>query len=194
MGKTAILFSGGLDSTCIAKWLKPEIGYFVDYGQISAQAEHKAASVIAGVLGIHLIEVTVDLHVLGQGLLTGKSSNSLSDSPEWWPFRNQALITLAAMRAISDGVDGLIVGTVNSDASRHADGKPDFVRKMDELLAMQEGALRVSAPAIDMSTAEVAQRSGATDRLLLRTFSCHRGNFHCGYCPGCRKRAEFFGW
>lgn len=194
MAKTALLLSGGFDSTCVALLTKPSLAYFVDYGQLPSGGERRAARDIASRLNIELVELAIDLKPFGMGIMAGGSENQVSASPEWWPYRNQAIITIAAMDGVRRGVEELIIGTVHSDGSRHADGKPEFLALMDKMLRLQEGHLRISAPALSMTPKELVQRSGASERLLLRTFSCHSGNFHCGNCPGCKKRAEYFGW
>lgn len=81
----------------------------------------------------------------------------------------------------------LYIGTVRSDGQNHADGTLQFVNRMDELMALQEGGLRVSAPAIELSTAELVQQARVPPSFLSWAHSCHKANIACGDCRGCNK-------
>jgi 7-cyano-7-deazaguanine synthase len=50
--------------------------------------------------------------------------------------------------------------------------------------------VRVTAPAIEMSSAELIERSGVTDAVLGWAHSCHVADVACGSCPGCLKHAD----
>ena len=80
----------------------------------------------------------------------------------------------------------VLIGTVKSD-NLHADGSGNFVRSLNDLLAMQEGGLRLAAPAIGLDSTELLVRSGVSLELLGWTHSCHTDNFACGHCRGCSK-------
>jgi 7-cyano-7-deazaguanine synthase len=116
-----------------------------------------------------------------------KSPLESAPASEWWPFRTQFLVTIAAMRAIAFGIDRLLVGSVKSD-SFHVDGKSEFYERIDALLAMQEGNMRVQVPAIHLTSVELVQASGIKPSLLGWTHSCHKAEYSCGFCRGCSKR------
>ena len=97
------------------------------------------------------------------------------------------LITLVGMRALAHQVSTLYIGTVRSDGENHVDGTPQFVQKMDDLMAYQEGNMHVSAPAIEHSTAELVRLAGVPPALLAWAHSCHKANIPCGDCRGCNK-------
>lgn len=185
---TALLLSGGMDSVAIAAWKRPRYGITLDYGQRAAAAEKQAAVQVCNELGIQHVFIAVDCSSLGSGDMAASSVPDLAaPTSEWWPYRNQMLITLASMRAISLGVTTLYVGTVKSDGDSHKDGTPEFVRQMDELMAFQEGGLRVEAPAIGLSTVELVKHSGISPGLLAWAHSCHKADIACGNCRGCNK-------
>jgi len=121
--------------------------------------------------------------------MSGKERSPHAPVSEWWPFRNQLLLTLAGMRAIAIGVDELMLGSVASDGS-HADGRPEFYSLIGSLMMMQEGAIRVTAPAIDMSTVDLVRRSRAPHDLIAWAHSCHTGPLACGACRGCIKHYD----
>jgi 7-cyano-7-deazaguanine synthase len=84
-----------------------------------------------------------------------------------------------------------MLGSVRSDAI-HGDGKEEFFAAMRSALACQEGALRLSTPAISMTSQEVVSTSGIPLDSLLLTHSCHTGDLACGSCRGCHRRFTTF--
>lgn len=158
----------------------------VAYGQASAKAEMRASTKVAELLRLEHHVIKVDCHDLGSGDLAGRAPSSAAPVPEWWPFRNQLLVTLAAMKAISLEVDELLLGCVETDSS-HADGRLDFVVAMCALCEMQEGGIRVAAPAIGMSSIELIRQAKAPLSLIAWAHSCHVSEYPCGECRGCVK-------
>ncbi len=183
---TALLLSGGLDSICLAWWKRPESAITIDYGQLAASAEIAAAAQICAELDVTHHVVRVDCRALGSGDMAGRSPDVLAPASDWWPYRNQLLITLAAMTGVSKGISRLLLGTVRSD-SGHQDGTADFVRAISTALAIQEGGIIVEAPAIAMTTVELARGAGVPLSLLSWAHSCHRSDVACGDCRGCNK-------
>jgi 7-cyano-7-deazaguanine synthase len=184
---SALLLSGGMDSSALAFLVRPSIGISVDYGQRCAEAEVRASRVIAHRTGLRHHIVRVDCSSIGSGQLAGVPVSPLGQAPEWWPFRNQLLVTLAAASIIDFGVDEILIGTVATDR-QHADGTPEFVSRLNDLMTVQEGAIRVVAPAAALTSTELVLRSGIEAPLLAWTHSCHRSTFACGDCRGCFKR------
>lgn len=186
---TGLLLSGGMDSVALAYWKRPEHAFTIDYGQLAAVGEFQAARVVCEELGIQHHELTVDCRSLGSGDMAGTSAYGDAPASDWWPYRNQLLITLAAMRAIALGVNVLAIGTVKTD-STHLDGHPEFVVRLDALMAFQEGQMRIEAPAIRLTTAELVQAAQIPASLLAWSHSCHVSDIACGRCRGCNKHRE----
>lgn len=184
--KQGILLSGGLDSIALAYWKRPSVAFTVAYGQLASDAEICAANAVCKSLNIPHYVLNADIRHLGAGDLTGKPSLSISPVSEWWPFRNQFLVTVAGMRAIELGVGELLVGSVRTD-SAHADGTRRFYDLLDSLMQYQEGKLRVSVPAVDLSSAELIKAAGIEMSILGWAHSCHVSNLACGRCRGCYK-------
>jgi len=187
----ALLLSGGMDSLSIAWWQRPAFAITIDYGQLPAAAEIEAASAICQELKIEHSIVRVDCRSLGSGDMAGEEASMHAPASDWWPYRNQLLITLAGMRALAKGADKLLLGTVASDAS-HRDGSLEFVQSMNQLMGMQEGALNVEAPAIHLSTSELVRTAQVPMSLLAWAHSCHRSDVPCGACRGCYKYFDTF--
>lgn len=189
--KVALLLSGGMDSLSLAWWRRPDLAFTLDYGQLAARAEISASRAICQRLEIPHHVLNVDCRDLGSGDMAGRSAEGLAPASDWWPYRNQMLITLAAMKAISYGVTHLWLGTVKSDGF-HRDGSLAFVSAISQLLSLQEGGMVVEAPAIQLSTSELVRVSGIPPGELAWAHSCHKADVPCGNCRGCNKYFAVF--
>lgn len=181
-----LLLSGGMDSIALAWAMRPQRCVTIDYGQIPAAAEIRAAAGACSVIGLKHDVLRVDCSAVGSGQLSGSAPLDLAPIPEWWPFRNQLLITLVAAHAVRWGSTVLIIGTVASDAC-HADGTSAFIEVMSKVLELQEGALRLQAPALQESSVQLCRRAGVPHSVLAWAHSCHVSEYACGTCRGCIK-------
>jgi len=178
-----------MDSIALAFWKRPLIAYTIDYGQLPAAGEIRAASAVCEALSIRHRIICIDCGQLGSGDMAGSRASDLAPVPEWWPFRNQLLLTLAGAAAITDGVKELIFGAVSTDAA-HADGRREFFDGISNLMNFQEGRIRVTVPAIELNSLELVRNSGVPLPLLSWSHSCHTSAFACGACRGCVKHAN----
>ena len=185
-----MLLSGGLDSAAIAALERPARALFINYGQLPAEAERRAARAVAQHLHLELDELDIDLGAVGSGLLTGSGQPDAAPTSEWFPFRNQHLATIAAAHALVHGLGAVVLGTVAGDGDRHADSTPGFMSTLDTLVRRQEGGIRVLAPHINALPHVLLARSELTEEVMTQTHSCHAGNLACGECPGCKRRAD----
>ena len=186
MDKKALLLSGGMDSSSIAYVVRPQYAININYGQRAAVAERTAARAVCSTLNIELVEVDIDCSVLGSGDLNGTDALTIGSESDWWPYRNQLILTLAAAKAVGIGCDELLIGTVASDG-HHKDGTVEFVRLMNELLIFQEGSLKLSAPAITCDAVSYIEQNEVPLEILALTHSCHKANLPCCQCRGCYK-------
>jgi 7-cyano-7-deazaguanine synthase len=186
---TALLLSGGMDSIAVAHWCRPEVAITIDYGQQAAKGEIRASEGVAEVLGMDWFLLSTNLSELGSGDMSRTAPLSIAPIPEWWPFRNQLLITLAAMKGVTFGVKRLLIGTLKTD-EMHADGRPEFIERINILLMGQEGGVTLDAPAIKLTAVELIRVSGVPLELLSFAHSCHVSEYACGLCRGCRKHYE----
>lgn len=183
---TALLLSGGMDSISIAWWKRPSLLIFVDYGQAPAEAEEAAGRAAADAISLRYEAVRADCSALGSGDMAGTPALGVAPVSEWWPFRNQLILTIAGVAALRAGMSELMIGALRTD-SAHADGRPEFVERISGLMEMQEGGLRVTAPAIHLSAPELVEAAGIPKSVLAWAHSCHTGNLACGQCRGCIK-------
>jgi 7-cyano-7-deazaguanine synthase len=181
-----LLFSGGIESTCLAFMRRPDICLTIDYGQIVAGSEISAAKNIAEHLELRHEVLTAPLPNLGSGQLAGSAPIAQATIPEFWPYRNQLLITLAAMKFAGEDELIISIGTAKGDAS-HRDGTPEFIEKMNSLLVMQEGNAKLIAPAATTDSIDLLLASSIDVDVLDMTFSCFLADYPCGRCRGCSK-------
>lgn len=185
----SLLLSGGMDSIAVAFWKRPEVAFTIDYGQRAAEAEMRAAAQVAKELDIRHEIVEIDCRPIGSGDMAESAALDVAPVPEWWPFRNQLLVTFAAARGLSLGVTEIMTGSVASDGS-HADGRAGFYDAIDAVVSFQEGGIRITAPALEMTTAELVRVSEVPHEILAWAHSCHTGNLACGHCRGCLKHYQ----
>lgn len=188
-GLTGLLFSGGMDSVALAHHRRPDRLILINYGQIVSSAEIKAARYFANELDLPLTELEADLRCTGAGSLAHADQEQTGHHPEWWPFRNQLLVSIGAAWGVTKGITRLLIGTVKSD-SCFADGTERFLDAMNALLATQEGAMRLEAPAIGIDTSELIRVSAMPTRYLPMCFSCNVSIRPCGTCRSCIKHTE----
>ncbi|MCG7509197.1 7-cyano-7-deazaguanine synthase [Mesorhizobium sp. IRAMC:0171] len=180
-----------MDSVSIAWWRRPSLAITIDYGQKPAKAEIDAATQVAKLLNIRHEIIYVDCSSLGSGDMAGTSPSSVAPVSEWWPFRNQLLITLAGMAAVRSSIGKLYIGALATD-DLHADGRAEFVEGISSLMANQEGSITVEAPAIGLDAVTLVKTSGIPQEVLAWAHSCHTGDYACGRCRGCAK--HFHTW
>lgn len=186
---TGILLSGGMDSISLAYWCKPDVAFNINYGQKAAIAEREASKAVCEDIDIPLVEIDIDCTSLGSGDLAGKSSIAAAPESDWWPYRNQLLITLCAMKAVDMGCSKILIGTVKSD-QYHSDGSQGFIKRINELVSYQEGNIKIEAPAIELSAVELVRKSNIPLEILAWSHSCHKSNIPCSNCRGCNKHYQ----
>ncbi len=184
--RRAFLLSGGMDSTSVAYWRKPDLAITIDYGHKAAAGEIRAATAVCTALAIEHKIIHCDLSALRSGDLAGTAADPHAPASEWWPYRNQMLVTIAAMECIKHKINVLEIGALRTDGF-HVDGRQEFVDALSALLSMQEGGLKLEAPAAAYSAEELVQVSGIPMNVLAWSHSCHKSDYACGYCRGCEK-------
>lgn len=206
-----VLLSGGLDSaTCLA--IAREAGFIahclsVDYGQRHA-AELAAATRVAAALGAveHRV-VHLDIGQFGGSALTDRSIAVPTDGVKpgipvtYVPARNTIMLSLALGWAEILGAQDIFVGVNAVDYSGYPDCRPEFIKAFERManLATKAGVeghtLRIHAPLIDLSKADIIRRGTALGVEYALTVSCYQADLEgraCGVCDSCRLRREGF--
>lgn len=184
-----LLLSGGIDSAAVASWYRPSLCLTINYGHRAAHSEITSSKQICKELGLTHLVTEVQLGHLGSGDMVDGQASTHSENSEFWPFRNQFLVTVAAMVAIKNGCDRILIGTVITD-KRHKDGTEQFLSIMKELLMLQEGSIQLLAPGAQLTSIEMIQKSNISLGVLGWCHSCHTSNYACGQCRGCNKHSE----
>lgn len=185
--KKAVLLSGGIDSISLVYGIRPDIAYTIDYGQTAAEREVYVSKYICEKLNIQHKVIKINCQSLGTGTMAKTENLHFAPSEEWWPFRNQLLITFASMQGVKDGVHELYLASVKSD-SFHQDGTEEFYKLINKLVSFQEGDIKIHCPTLEFYSHEIALRYKVPKKLLTMAHSCHISNLACGHCSGCIKQ------
>ena len=204
-----VLLSGGMDSAVVLA-IARERGFAahalsVRYGQRHS-AELDAAARVAQALGAasHRV-VDVDLRAIGGSALT--ADIAVPEAPAvgipvtYVPARNTIMLSLALACAEVAGAGDIFVGVNAVDYSGYPDCRPEFVAAFERLAnvatraAVEGHPLRVHAPLMAMSKADIAREAQRLGVDLGLTVSCYQADDAgraCGRCDACRLRAQGF--
>ena len=207
--KAVILVSGGMDSA-VTMAIAKEQGFLchalsVSYGQRHG-AELNAANELAIIQGAAEHKtVVVDLRSIGGSALT--SDIAVPESPSegipitYVPARNTIMLSIALGWAEVLGANDIFCGINAVDYSGYPDCRPEFLASFQNLANLAtkvgvEGAgLRLHAPLIAMSKADIAREGVRLGVDFSRTVSCYQADDQgraCGKCDACRLRAAGF--
>lgn len=210
--KAVVLVSGGLDSATVLAIARAE-GFdchalSVDYRQ-RHKVELEAAARVATALGARAHKVvTVDLSAFGGSALTDQDIavpvDGASNEPipiTYVPARNTIMLSLAlAWAEVLDARD-IFFGANAVDYSGYPDCRPEYVRAYETIanLATKAGVegkqLRVHAPIIALSKADIIRRGTELEVDYSMTVSCYQADDAgraCGRCDSCRLRRAGF--
>jgi 7-cyano-7-deazaguanine synthase len=209
MKKAVVLVSGGMDSA-VTLALAREQGFAchalsVSYGQRHTSELAAAAELAIAKGAVAHKVVTVDLRSIGGSALTADIAVPEAAGEgipvTYVPARNTIMLSIALGWAEVLGADDLFCGVNAVDYSGYPDCRPEFVEAFERLanLATQAGVeghrLRVHAPLIRMSKAQIALEGQRLGLDFSRTVSCYQADDQgraCGRCDACRLRAEGF--
>ncbi len=210
--RAVVLLSGGLDSTTCLAIARSEgfvpYALSVAYGQ-RHDAELTAAARIAYELGAREHRIAhVDLGQFGGSALTDASLDVPTEGPQtgipitYVPARNTVMLSLALGWAEVLGAQDIYIGVNSVDYSGYPDCRPNYIKAFEHMgnLATRAGVegnhLRIHAPLMHLSKAEIVQRGSALGIDYGMTVSCYKADTHgraCGKCEACRLRREGFG-
>jgi 7-cyano-7-deazaguanine synthase len=207
--RAVVLVSGGMDSA-VTLAIARERGFVcyalsVDYGQRHA-SELAAAARIATMLGAALHKtVHVDLRSIGGSALTADidvPTHASAGIPiTYVPARNTIMLSVALGWAEVLEASDIFCGVNAVDYSGYPDCRPEFIDAFEALAnratkAGVEGAhLRVHAPLIRMSKADIVREGARLGVDFAATVSCYQADAEgraCGECDACRLRAQGF--
>ncbi|MAF27327.1 MAG: 7-cyano-7-deazaguanine synthase QueC [Gemmatimonadetes bacterium] len=214
MRRAVVLLSGGLDSaTVLAHALDAGFEAYAlsfDYGQ-RHRLELERAEEIARASGVVHRVVCVDLAGFGGSALTADipvpkgGPGSDGEIPVTYvPARNTVFLSLALAWAETLNARNLFIGVNALDYSGYPDCRADFLEAFERTanLATRFGVsagpddrIRVHAPLLRMTKAQIVRRAVELGVDLARTTSCYdpsRSGTPCGECDACVLRVRGF--
>jgi 7-cyano-7-deazaguanine synthase len=210
MSKPAVvLVSGGMDSAVVLA-IAREQGFAchalsVAYGQRHV-SELDASDRVCAMLGAAAHKtVTVDLRSIGGSALTADiavpEQGGAGIPVTYVPARNTIMLSIALGWAEVLGSSDIFCGVNAVDYSGYPDCRPAFIESFQQLAnvatkAGVEGAqIRVHAPLMRMSKADIAREGARLGVDFAATVSCYQADEKgraCAHCDACRLRAEGF--
>jgi 7-cyano-7-deazaguanine synthase len=205
-----VLVSGGLDSATVLA-IARECGHrclalSFDYGQRHG-AELDAARRLAMTLGAveHRI-LAMPIGELGGSALTDPAiavpENDGAGIPATYvPARNTVFLACALGLAEVSGASDIFIGVNAVDYSGYPDCRPEFIAAFEVLAnlatkaAVEGRPIRIHAPLIDLSKADIIRRGITLGVDYAMTVSCYQPDESggaCGRCDSCRLRREGF--
>ena len=208
--RAVALLSGGLDSSTVLAMALHE-GYEVhalsfDYGQRHSR-ELESAKKIAKYYGVPHKIIKIDLRQIGGSALTDdidvpeRNVEEIKDEIPitYVPARNTILLSFALAYAEVIEADAIFYGANAIDYSGYPDCRPEYVDAFEKCanLGTKRGAegkpIRIIAPIIHMSKAEIIKKGMELGVPYELTWSCYRGGEKaCGRCDSCLLRLKGF--
>jgi 7-cyano-7-deazaguanine synthase len=210
-----VLLSGGLDSTTVLAIARSEgyVPYALSfrYGQRHS-VELEAAGRVAEAQGVarHVV-ADIDLRIFGGSALTDDIAVPRHDRAEdledgipvtYVPARNTVFLSFALAWAETLDCSDIFIGVNALDYSGYPDCRPEYIRAFEQManLATKAGVegrqrLKIHAPLIDLTKAEIIERGLALDVDYSLTHSCYdpdSAGRACGKCDSCLLRHRGF--
>ncbi len=208
--KAVVLLSGGLDSSTVLA-MAIDMGYDAyalsfDYGQRHSR-ELESAKKIAEHYHVPLKVLKIDLRQIGGSALTDdievpeRDVNGIENEIPitYVPARNTILLSYALGYAEVIDADAIFYGANAIDYSGYPDCRPEYVEAFEKCanLGTKRGVegnkIRIIAPIIHMSKAEIVKNGMELGVPYELTWSCYRGGKKaCGKCDSCQLRLKGF--
>ncbi len=213
--RAVVLVSGGMDSAVVAAIARAEgfdvYALSVAYGQ-RHQSELAAAQRVAVMTGATKHKtVDVDLRSIGGSALTDDidvptdedgHKIGTGDIPSTYvPARNTIMLSVALGWAEVLGAKDIFCGVNAVDYSGYPDCRPAFIEAFERLAnlatktGVEEGGLRVQAPLMSMTKADIVREGVRLGVDFAQTVSCYQADAEgraCGHCDACLLRAQGF--
>ncbi|MGE5027374.1 MAG: 7-cyano-7-deazaguanine synthase QueC [Betaproteobacteria bacterium] len=210
LNKAVVLLSGGLDSATTLAIARSE-GFAchclsLDYGQRHG-SELGAAHRVAVTLGASEHRtIKLDLTAFGGSALTDGTID-IPPSPSdgipvtYVPARNTIMLSLALAWAEVLGSRDIFIGANAVDYSGYPDCRPEYLDAFEKMAnlatksAVEGRTMRIRAPLVDLSKAQIIRRGidlGVDYSLTVSCYQADDAGSACGRCDSCRLRRQGF--
>lgn len=210
MQDSVAIVSGGLDSVTLLHHLVRDLGkqpavISFRYGQKHAKELDCARWQVAA-LGLteHQVIDLAPLSAVFRGSALTTASVAIPDvetvlgdpqPPTYVPNRNMIFLALAAAYAETVGATVVYYGAQRHDIYGYWDTTPSFLERLNAVFALnRKSALKLEAPFVSLSKADILRSGFVLGIDYGRTWSCYAGGDKaCGRCPTCTERLTAFG-
>ncbi|MDR2560951.1 MAG: 7-cyano-7-deazaguanine synthase QueC [Holophagales bacterium] len=211
MSLAIVALSGGMDS-CVTAAIAKRDGFelcllHASYGQLTEARERLAFQQIADYYevtpGRRLVVPMQALKIIGGSSLTDATMQmehgnlDRAEVPSTYvPFRNAHLLATCVSWAEAIGATDIFVGFVEADSSGYPDCSAEFLKAFEA--AANSGtklstSIKIHAPLIDKTKAEIVKIGMSIDAPLHLTWSCYKSEARaCGVCDSCLLRLRGF--
>lgn len=222
-----VAMSGGQDSTTCLAWALDRWGagavhaVTFDYGQ-RHRVELDGARAICRDWNVPQLVLSVPAFAeLGAAALTSRHIDVAADAEgtgnehaervglpsTFVPGRNLVFLGLVAAYAAQHGIQNIVTGICEADASGYPDCRAEFASAFSVAAALAMGLssddLVLYAPLLHLDKAAtwaLADDLGVLDEIVQRTHTCYRGDrevcwqwgYGCNECPACDERRNGF--
>ncbi|MBN2608881.1 MAG: 7-cyano-7-deazaguanine synthase QueC [Candidatus Fermentibacteraceae bacterium] len=214
MARAVVLLSGGLDSSTVL-YIAMDLGFKVHalsfrYGQKHTH-ELRAASMVAERAGVeeHLTAFLDPRLFRGSSLTGGGEVPDGRESPvgsgpipsTYVPARNTVFLAMALAYAETIGSRDVFIGVNALDYSGYPDCRPEFIEAFQHMAdlatrsAVEGGPIRIHAPLLSMTKAEIISRGlelGVDYSITHSCYSPDEAGRPCGMCDACVLRLRGF--
>jgi 7-cyano-7-deazaguanine synthase len=204
--KTAVIFSGGMDSATLLYHLRNQghtvLPIGVDYGQ-----RHRKELACANRFcsGIGLEYRVLDFRSIGALLVGSSQTDPTIQVPHGHyatdnmkltvvPNRNMMMLAAAGAVALANGCTALAYGAHGGDHSIYPDCRPAFIDVMRDAFRLCDWTqLELMVPFQDWHKGEIAQEGIRLGVPYELTWTCYEGGERpCSLCGACSERKEAF--
>jgi 7-cyano-7-deazaguanine synthase len=211
MKKAVIVYSGGIDSVCVACYLKSKYelyGISFSYGQ-KANREISAAKSFAKKLGLKkhkIVDISFMKQLYGDSNVLTSSKRKIPSKFDYSivvPIRNAVFLSIASAWAFTLNASLVAYGAHTGDTN-YPDCRPIFAKKLEssfnqgEIDGIKKGLrknIKIWSPyKEDLSKSDLIKVGYKTiGESIFKTWSCYSSKKnHCGFCESCNNRKIAF--
>jgi 7-cyano-7-deazaguanine synthase len=189
--RVVVLSSGGIDSSVMMHLLLEKgcmvFPLYVDYGQLSADAEWAACQRICKYL--NLKPQRIDLSGFGKLIPSGLTRKELDIEKEaFLPTRNLLFLTVGAAYGFEKAAHVIAIGLIANPI--FPDQNKQFLKEAERAISSAIGLnVTILAPLISLDKSDMLKLARKHKLPIEETYSCHSGDKQpCGQCISCKER------